>query len=155
MRKKIKLLPHWCQIVGYTYLLAFMISCIYALISSTGIIPDNSITRGIDSVYKYVLSHWNFVSLLNFIMIFLAIFSKEKIEDEMTVSIRQRALVYLAYFLFLIHILTCLQNDTAVCNAVRTVRDFMMQDFGVICICYAVLYKVMLFINQWGVSNEE
>ena len=155
MNKVVKLLPHWCQIVGYTYLLAFMICCIYALMCVNGIIPDNALTQGISSLHGVVLSHWNYVGVLNFIMIFFAVFSKEKVEDEMTTSIRQRALTYFAYFLFLIHVLFYLPDASAVRNAAVAVRDFIMDDFGVMCICYAVLYKVMFLINKWSVSNEE
>lgn len=118
-------------------------------------VPDNAFTKGIDSVCKYVLHHWNFVGVMNFTMIFLAIFSKEKVEDEMTVSIRQRALVYLAYFLFLVHILMCLPDGSAVRSVAVAVRDFIMQDFGIMCLCYAALYKIMFLINQWSVGDEE
>ena len=88
MRTKFRLLPHWCQIVGYAYLTGFLVCTVYALISSS-------------SFHRFVLQHWHYVGILNFVMIFLAIFSKEKVEDEMTISIRVNALTYLVFFLFL------------------------------------------------------
>ena len=59
----------------------------------TGIFPeDGGIIKGINSFFKYALTHWQSVGGLNFIMIFLAIFSKEKVEDEMTTAIRLNTL---------------------------------------------------------------
>ena len=46
--------------------------------------------------HRHALTHWNFVGGLNLITIFLAIFSKEKVEDEMTTTIRLDTLLYLA-----------------------------------------------------------
>lgn len=155
MRKATRLLPHWCQIAGYSYILCFLICCLYALLYAAGIIPDNSITRAVITAYDKALNHWGLIGALNFIMIFLAIFSKEKTEDEMTTSIRQRALTYLAYFIFLVHILVYLPESSTIGEAASVIRDFMMKDFGVMCICYAVLYKAMLFINKWSGCNEE
>ena len=69
----------------------------------SGIFPDNCrIINGINSFFKYALANWEFVGALNFIMIFLAIFSKEKVEDEMTTAIRLNTLLYIVYFLSLV-----------------------------------------------------
>ena len=58
-----------------------------------GIIPEMALTKVIDSFYGFVLNHRSIVGGINFVMIFLAIFSKEKVEDEMTTSIRVNALL--------------------------------------------------------------
>ena len=93
MGRKFKLLPHWCQIVGYTYILGLLLCFAYALVYTMGIFPEDcGIINGINSIHKHALTHWNFVGALNFVMIFLAIFSKEKVEDEMTSSIRLNTL---------------------------------------------------------------
>lgn len=142
MRTKFRLLPHWCQIVGYAYLTGFLVCTVYALISSS-------------SFHRFVLQHWHYVGILNFVMIFLAIFSKEKVEDEMTISIRVNALTYLVFFLFLIHILLYLPEGSGIYNVIRQIKDFLMGDFGVLTILYAFLYKIMIWINRWRMSDEE
>lgn len=72
----------------------------------TGVFPeDGGIIKGINSFLKYALTHWRFVGALNFIMIFLAIFSKEKVEDEMTRALRLDTLLYLVFFIFGIYVL--------------------------------------------------
>lgn len=156
MKTKLRLLPHWCQIVGYSYVIGFLLCYLYALIQTAGIIPDMGLTRGIDTFFRFALNHWSIVGGINFIMIFLAIFSKEKVEDEMTTSIRVNALLYLVYFIFLIHIVSYLfPVGTPVRHAILEFKDFILDDFGVACICYAFLYKAMLWINLWRMGNEE
>lgn len=143
MGRKLKLLPHWCQIVGYTYLTGFLICLAYAMIFSSG--PS----------FRSALHHWNIIGAVNFAMIFLAIFSKEKVEDEMTISIRVNALTYLVLFLFLIHILMYLPDRSRIYNIIREIKDFLMGDFGVLTILYAFLYKIMILANRWRLRDEE
>lgn len=156
MGRKLKLLPHWCQTAGYTYILIF-ISCVAcALICMTGIFPDDSrIVDLINTFHKCALTHWNFVGVLNFIMIFLAIFSKEKVEDEMTTSIRLDALLYLVFFLFAVHLLLYLPDGSKLQAIAAGLRDFFMEDFGILALIYAVLFKTMIWINMWRMRNEE
>ena len=156
MKAKLRLLPHWCQIVGYSYVLGFMICLGYAILRKTGIFPDIGLIRGIDSFHRFVLNHWSIVGGLNFVMIFLTIFSKEKVEDEMTISIRVNALLYLVYFIFLIHFVSYFFSmESPVRDAIFEVKEFILGDFGVTCLCYAFLYKILLWINLWRARNEE
>lgn len=155
MGRKFKLLPHWCQIIGYTYILVILLCFTYALFYKTGIFPeDGRIINGINAFLRHALTHWNFVGGLNFIMIFLAIFSKEKVEDEMTTTIRLNTLLYLVFFLFSIHVLLYLPTGKAR-ELVISIRDFFMQDFGILTITYAIFYKMMIWINMWRMRNEE
>lgn len=156
MRTKLRLLPHWCQITGYIYLTVFLICTVYVLISNTGTFPDdNGIIKGVNSFLKFLLYNWNFVGALNFLMIFLAVFSKEKVEDEMTISIRINALIYLVLFLFMIHVLLYLPDGSRISSIIRETKDFMMGDFGVLTIIYAFMYKIMIWVNRWRMGDEE
>ena len=155
MGQKLKLLPHWCQIIGYTYILGLLSCFAFALVDTGRFFPEDcGIINGIDSFYKYALTHWTFVGAVNFIMIFLAIFSKEKVEDEMTTAIRINTLVYLVFFIFAIHILLYLPVGK-VLDTVTSIRDFFMEDFGVLILTYAILFKIMIWINMWRMRNEE
>ena len=121
----------------------------------TGIFPEDSgIIKGINSFYKYTLTHWEFVGGLNFIMIFLAIFSKEKVEDEMTTAIRLNTMLYLVFFLFGIHVLLYLPGEK-VHDCIISIKDFFMKDFGILALTYAILYKIMIWVNMWRMRNEE
>ena len=91
---------------------------------------------------------------LNFIMIFLAIFSKEKVEDEMTTAIRINTLLYLVFFIFSLHVLLYLPTGK-VREITISVRDFFMEDFGILALSYAILFKIMIWINMWRMRNEE
>ena len=156
MKAKLRLLPHWCQIVGYSYVLAFMLCYGYALVRMMGIIPEMALTKVIDSFYGFVLNHRSIVGGINFVMIFLAIFSKEKVEDEMTTSIRVNALLYFVYFIFLIHLVSFFfPVGNSFRHVILEIKDFILDDFGITCICYAFLYKVLLWINLWRARNEE
>ena len=155
MGRKIKLLPHWCQITGYTYILVFLLSIVYTLVYMTGIFPEDCrIINGINTFQKHAVNYWNFVGALNFVMIFLAIFSKEKVEDEMTTSIRLDALLYLVFFLFAIHILLYLPAGK-VRAFIMSICAFFMGDFGILALTYAILFKIMIWINMWRMRNEE
>ena len=155
MGRKLKLLPHWCQIAGYTYILGLLLCFAYALVDMTGIFPEDCrIINGINIFHKHALANWNFVGALNFIMIFLAIFSKEKVEDEMTTAIRINTLLYLVFFIFGLHILMYLPSGK-VRELIIGIRDFFMEDFGILILTYAILFKVMIWINMWRMRNEE
>jgi hypothetical protein len=155
MGRKLKLLPHWCQIAGYTYILGLLLCFAYALVDMTGIFPEDCrIINGINIFHKHALANWNFVGALNFIMIFLAIFSKEKVEDEMTTAIRINTLLYLVFFIFGLHILMYLPSGK-VRELIINIRGFFMEDFGILILTYAILFKVMIWINMWRMRNEE
>ena len=155
MGQKLRLLPHWCQITGYTYILGFLLCLTYARVYMTGTFPEDcKIINGINAFYKYALTHWKFVGALNFVMIFLAIFSKEKVEDEMTTVIRLNTLLYLVFILFAIHILLYLPEGT-IRDFITRIKDFFMGDFGVLALTYAILFKIMIWINMWRMRNEE
>ena len=155
MGTKLKLLPHWCQITGYTYILGFLLCYVYALVYMTGIFPEDcGIIKGMNSFFKYALTHWQFVGGLNFIMIFLAIFSKERVEDEMTTALRLNTLLYLVFFLFGIHVLLYLPGEK-VHDCIISIKNFFMKDFGILALTYAILYKIMIWVNMWRMRNEE
>ena len=155
MGRKLKLLPHWCQVAGYAYVLGLLLCFVYALVYMTGIFPEDSeIINGVNTFLKHSLTNWNLVGALNFIMIFLAIFSKEKVEDEMTTDIRLRTLLYLVFFIFGIHVLLYLPAGI-VRDFVISLRDFFMGDFGILALSYAIFFKVMIWINMWRMRNEE
>jgi hypothetical protein len=120
-----------------------------------GIFPEDcGIINRINAFYRYALTHWNFVGALNFVMIFLAIFSKEKVEDEMTSSIRLNALLYLVFFMFGIYILLYLPEG-AIRDFIINIKEFFMEDFGILLLTYALLFKIMIWINIWRMRNEE
>ena len=155
MGRKLKLLPHWCQIVGYTYIFGFLLCFVYTLVYMTGIFPEDcGIINGINAFLRYALAHWKFVGALNFVMVFLAIFSKEKVEDEMTSSIRINTLLYIVFFIFGIHILLYLP-DGVIRDFIVNIKEFFMEDFGILVLTYALLFKIMIWINMWRMRNEE
>lgn len=143
MGTRLRLLPHWCQTAGYIYLAAFLICSAFAYAC-----PGNP-------CFRFISGNWNLVGMLNFAMIFLAIFSREKVEDEMTISIRVNALIYLVFFLFLIHMLVYLPDGSRIKSIIMEIKDFLMGDFGVLTILYAFLYKIMIWVNRWRLSDEE
>ena len=155
MGRKLKLLPHWCQIVGYTYILGFLLCFAYTQVYMTGIFPEDcGIINGINAFLRYALAHWKFVGALNFVMVFLAIFSKEKVEDEMTSSIRINTLLYIVFFIFGIHILLYLPKGD-IRDFIVNIKEFFMEDFGILLLTYALLFKIMIWINMWRMRNEE
>ena len=121
----------------------------------TGIFPEDcGIINGINAFFRYALDHWKYVGALNFVMVFLAIFSKEKVEDEMTSSIRINTLLYIVFFIFGIHILLYLPKGD-IHDFIVNIKEFFMEDFGIMLLTYALLFKIMIWINMWRMRNEE
>ena len=79
---------------------------------------------------------------------------QEKVEDEMTTVIRLNTLLYLVFILFAIHILLYLPEGT-IRDLITSIKDFFMGDFGVLALTYAILFKIMIWINMWRMRNEE
>ena len=147
MKQKIQLLPHWCQVIGYTYLYLFLLSCLIVYLFT---IPD-----ALTPISQFIFDHWKIIGTVNLVMTALAIFSQEKIEDEMTRSIRIKVLIAWVIFLFLFQMTLYMPRDTAVGETVRTLWNFLTGDFGILVLVYAILYKLAIWINCWRNRNEE
>lgn len=93
--------------------------------------------------------------MMNFIALFMAILSKEKVEDEMTKSIRINALLYYVFFLFLTNAMICFPQHWIIVQVARSVNDMMFRDFGLMLLIYAMLFKAMILLGRMRSSYEE
>ena len=150
MGRKFKLLPHWCQIAGYTYILGLLLCFACALVYTMGIFPEDcGIINGINSIHKHALTHWNFVGALNFVMIFLAIFSKEKVEDEMVRQLRLNSLLVALYINYAVLI---------VCSLFVYGLDFlyvMIYNMFTILLIFMVVFRYRMWRLNKEMKDEE
>ena len=72
----------------------------------------------------------------------------------MTTAIILNTLLYLVFFLFGIYILLYLPGEK-MHDYIISMKDFFMEDFGILALTYAILFKAMIWINMWRMKNEE
>jgi hypothetical protein len=161
MKTRARLLPHWCQVVGYSYLGVFLIMGTFMLILShlvqTEIMTmESTIFRLTQKITYPFLGNWEIMGAVNFTMFCLAAFSQEKVEDEMMQAFRLRAITIIAMIPILTHIVAYISPDGSVAEdiALSIINDWMC-DFGIIMIMYLILFKLMVWTNKWRMRNEE
>jgi hypothetical protein len=161
MKTRARLLPHWCQVVGYSYLGAFLIMGAFMLILSylvqTEIMTmESTIFRLTQKITYPFLGNWEIMGTVNFTMFCLAAFSQEKVEDEMMQAFRLRTITIIAMIPILTHIAAYISPDGSVAEdiALSIINDWM-GDFGIIMIMYLILFKLMVWTNKWRMRNEE
>ena len=161
MKTKAQLLPHWCQVVGYTYLAIFLSICALMLMLSLLVQNDiltmeSTIFRCIRKISYPLLSNWEIMGAVNFSMCCLAAFSKEKVEDEMMQAFRLRAIAIIAMIPILTHIAAYIApKGSAVEDIALSIINGQMSDYGFMMIMYLILFKLIVWINQWRMRNEE
>ena len=161
MKTRVRLLPHWCQVVGYSYLGVFLIMGTFMLVLShmvqTEIMTmESTIFRLTQKITYPFLGNWEIMGAVNFTMFCLAAFSQERVEDEMMQAFRLRAITIIALIPILTHIVVYISPDGSVAEdiALSMINDWM-GDFGIIMIMYLILFKLMVWTNKWRMRNEE
>ena len=161
MKTRVRLLPHWCQVVGYSYLGAFLIMGTFMLILShlvqTEIMTmESTIVRLTQTIACPFLGNWEITGAVNFTMFCLAVFSQERVEDEMMQAFRLRAITIIAMIPILTHIVAYIASDGSVAEdiALSMINDWM-GDFGIIMIMYLILFKFIVWTNKWRMRDEE
>ena len=76
MKVKLRLLPHWCQVLGYTYWFVFLIVCCLIQIMYS-VAPHGVATEFVSDLLSPVMNNWEIVGLVNYVMLILAAFSRE------------------------------------------------------------------------------
>lgn len=152
MKIRFQLLPYWCQIVGYSYWALYLLFCL-ALIAFP---YDSSMADLFRRIHLPIIENWEIVGALNYAMLILAAFSREKVEDEMMMSLRMRAIVYVILFNFILHFISILSPATSVIGSFvsEIINDFMT-DFGILVIMYLAIFKISVWLNRWRMRDEE
>ena len=161
MKTRAGLLPHWCQVVGYSYLGVFLIMGTFMLILShlvqTEIMTmESTIFRLTQKITYPFLRNWEIMGAVNFSMFCLAAFSQERVEDEMMQAFRLRAITIITLIPILTHIVAYISPDGSVAEdiALSMINDWM-GDFGIIMVMYLILFKLIVWTNKWRMRNEE
>ena len=161
MKTRARLLPHWCQVVGYSYLGMFLCVGAFMLILSHLVqceimTMESTIFRVVKKIAYPFLGNWEIMGAVNFMMFCLAAFSQEKVEDEMMQAFRLRAITIIAMIPILTHIVGYIAPKGSVVEdiALSIINDWM-GDFGIIMIMYLILFKLIVWTNKWRMRNEE
>lgn len=156
MKRRIELLPHWCQVFGYSYLAVFLIGALCTVFCSSAVFSNVPIIyKSFSAIHSFASNNWSYFGMMNFLALFMAILSKEKVEDEMTRSIRINALIYFVLFAFLINFMLYLPRQWMFTQIVRNINDLIFDDFGIMLLIYAILYKAMILTGKLRSAYEE
>ena len=148
-QKKIYLLPHRCQTVGW----------IIAGVAILGI--STSFFLGLDSIQLIRFMIYGF--LLLYLGLFLVGFSREKTEDEFTLHLRTSSALMAMFvicalrFLFNLVLSTLWAVELLGKEGHDIFKDLMNENlsFGSVFILYLILYKIRLARYNKEVENEE
>ena len=150
MKIKVRLLPHWCQVVGYSYWLVFLICFLFIMVVNA-VAPYGGLADMIRNVIAPITANWEVMGIVNFCMMLLAVFSKERVEDEVMMALRLRSIVSIVILMFVLHVCAYLLPDGSVAG--RFVSDYLLDgiltDFGIFVLIYLVIFKVSVVVNRW------
>lgn len=161
MKTKLRLLPHWCQVVGYTYLALFLGLMLVALVLALGVqygalSTDSFVMKAANAIQTPLLQNWDITGLINFTMFALAAFSKEKVEDEMMTAMRLRSVFIVVMIPFTLHIISYIApSGSAVETFALDIINSFMSDFGIMMILYLITFKLIVWVDRWRMRYEE
>ena len=148
-QKRIFLLPHRCQFIGW------IIAGVSLLVMIT------SVLLGLESIQLVHFQLYGFLFL--YLGLFLVGFSREKTEDEFTLHLRTSSALTAMLVIFALNFLLWLVISMLLVTGVigREGYDFVMKlvnentGFGTVFILYLILYKVRLARYNKEVEHEE
>lgn len=150
MKIKVRLLPHWCQVVGYSYWLAFLICCLLIMVVNS-VAPYGDFADMIRDVTAPIVNNWEIIGIVNFCMMLMAAFSKERVEDEVMMALRLRAIVSIVVLMFALQVCAYILPDESVAG--EFVSEYLLNgiltDFGIFVLIYLVIFKISVVINRW------
>ncbi len=150
MKIKVRLLPHWCQVVGYSYWLAFLICCLLIMVVNS-VAPYGDFADMIRNVTAPIVNNWEIIGIVNFCMMLMAAFSKERVEDEVMMALRLRAIVSIVVLMFALQVCAYILPDESVAG--EFVSEYLLNgiltDFGIFVLIYLVIFKISVVINRW------
>lgn len=146
MKLKVRLLPHWCQIVGYAYLLVYFIVCMIVMLISA-IAPYSELYSLVSQALSPLMRNYEIMSIVNMSMMILAALSKDRVEDELMMSLRLRTIVSILLLILVLQIAALLLPDHLAAD--RFISSGMMTDVGLLLLLYLVIFKSSVLINRW------
>lgn len=150
MKIKVRLLPHWCQVVGYSYWLAFLICCLLIMVVNS-VAPYGDFADMIRNVTAPIVNNWEIIGIVNFCMMLMAAFSKERVEDEVMMALRLRSIVSIVVLMFALQVCAYILPDESVAG--EFVSEYLLNgiltDFGIFVLIYLVIFKISVVINRW------
>ena len=150
MKIKVRLLPHWCQVVGYSYWLAFLI-CSLLIMVVNSVAPYGDFADMIRNVTAPIVNNWEIIGIVNFCMMLMAAFSKERVEDEVMMALRLRSIVSIVVLMFALQVCAYILPDESVAG--EFVSEYLLNgiltDFGIFVLIYLVIFKISVVINRW------
>lgn len=155
MKAQLRLLPHWCQVIGYSYWLVYLAAILFMMLLFE-VCPDSGLASSLTGLVSPFAGNYDLMAVINFSMIVLAAFSRERVEDEMIMSIRLKSIVKIVLLMFLLHIVAYVapSGSSVETFAFRSIND-VLSDFGVLGLLYLFIFKMSLLTNRWRFGHEE
>ena len=134
--------------MGYTYWFVFLIVCCLIQIMYS-VAPHGVATEFVSDLLSPVMNNWEIVGLVNYVMLILAAFSRERVEDEVMLMLRLRSLVIIVAINFLLAAaLFAVPEGSEIRYMLSDASEFISSDFGMIMLLYLVIFKVSVWIHR-------
>ena len=156
MKLKVRLLPHWCQVAGYSYWLIYFIVCLFMMLVFT-VFADSEFAEIIEEASAPILANWQIVGIVNYCMLVLAAFSRDRVEDEVVMSWRIRSIIAIVFLMFILQIAAYVVPEGSLADFIvrDTLLNNLLRDFGVLVLLYLVIFKFSIVFNRWRSRYEE
>lgn len=148
MKVKLRLLPHWCQVFGYTYWFVFLLVCCLIQIMYS-VDPHGVATEFVSDILSPLMDNWEIVGIFNYLMLVMAAFSRERVEDEVMLMLRLRSLVVIVVLNLLLAVASiAVPESMEISHVLSDISEFFTSDFGVIILLYLAIFKISVWIHR-------
>ena len=156
MKLKVRLLPHWCQVAGYSYWLLYFTICLFLMLVFN-VFPDSGFAESMEGILSPVVENWTIVGIVNCCMLVLAAFSRDRVEDELVMALRIRSIVAIVFLMFILQVAAYVAPENSIMDSIvsDTLLNGLLQDFGVLVLLYLTIFKFSVVFNRWRSRYEE
>lgn len=119
--------------------------------------PDSGFTEIIEGVSAPIVADWRIIGIVNYCMLVLAAFSRDRVEDEVVMALRIRSIVTIVFLMFILHIVGYLAPEASLMDFIvnDTLMNDLLKDFGVLVLLYLAIFKFSVVFNRWRSRYEE
>lgn len=121
------------------------------------VFPDSEFGEIIEDISSPVLANWKIVGIVNYCMLVLSAFSRDRVEDEVVMATRIRSIVTIVILMFALHVVSYLAPEASLLDFVvtDTLLNDLLKDFGILILLYLAIVKFSIVFNRWRSRYEE
>ena len=111
--------------------------------------PHGVVTEFVSDILSPLMDNWEIVGIFNYLMLVMAAFSRERVEDEVMLMLRLRSLVVIVVLNLLLAVASIAVPETMeISHVLSDISEFFTSDFGVIILLYLAIFKISVWIHR-------